>query len=154
MPGQKLSKPKNRYPVCQHVGIFVENLDKIRRFYVDRLGFTLERDYIADKKIVKQIFGINTFCRIQYLALNGFGIELFHFPQIRLSKRKAITSGTNHWNMVVTDKFSFCHALAKRKIKVIKVLKSNSTTFFIKDPEENLIEVKSYDDPGPIKKRY
>ncbi len=145
---------KKPLPVCQHVGIFVHDLEKVNRFYTRHLGFKIERDHVADRKITKQIFGINSSCRLQYLSLKGFGIELLYFQDTHLIKRRAKTSGTNHWTLLVEDKFEFCRNLKRKKIKVIEVDKSNSVTYFIKDPEENLIEIKNHEDSRSAKKRY
>jgi len=154
MTPAKNKKFKKQYPAGRHVGIFVNDIDKTSRFYIQRLGFKMDRDYVADQKIIKDIFGIHSSCRIRYLSLDDFGVELFYFPQVKLKPRNARTSGANHWTLLVRDKFSFCRGLKKKNVKVIEVIKSHTTTFFIEDPEANLIEVKSHEDPNHAQKRY
>ena len=132
-------------PACQHIALFVRNIKTMSRFYTQQLQFTLERDYVAERGQMKDIFGIDAPCRIQYLSLRGFGVELFQFRGTRLIERRARTAGLNHWTLLVEDKYLFCEKLRKKKISVIQIIKSHGHTFFIKDPEGNLIEVKSFE---------
>ena len=147
------SLARRRFP-CEHVGLFVTDIGKVSRFYIERLGFKIVRDYVADTKIIRRIFSISSPCRLQFLVLGDFGLELLYFTREKLAPRKKNASGINHWTLLVEDKFRFCRNLKKRGVKVIKAAKPSGTTFFIKDPERNLIEIKSYDDPGLTKKRY
>ena len=54
------------------------------------------------------------------------------------------TTGYNHWTLLVEDKGTFCQHLKEQGVEVIQVVKPHGYTFFIEDPERNLIEVKSY----------
>lgn len=144
---------KNGFP-CDHVGIFVRNVEKVSRFYTKHLGFKIIRDYIADRSIIKKIFSVDSPCRLQFLTSGNFGIELLYFTDSKLAKRSARTSGTNHWTVLVKDKAKFCKRLKKNKIPVIEIIKPTGTTFFIKDPENNLIEVRNYGYAAPSPKRY
>ena len=132
-------------PVCHHIGLFVNDIEKTTRFYVEELGFKLERDYAADQKMMQDIFSINSSCQIRYLTLRGFSIELFFFHRERLNPPRAKQPGLNHWTILVEDKDAFCAGLAKKGIKVITIPKPHGFTYFIKDPELNLIEVKSHE---------
>ena len=121
-------------------------MDRMKHFYTRRLGFKLERDFIADRKTMKEIFNINSPCRMQYLFLGDFKVELFRFLDVRIKKRDNRTAGLDHWTILVKDKVKFCNSLKKKNIQVIRITKPYGFTFFIKDPESNLIEVKSYND--------
>ena len=137
---RKLNK---RPALCHHVGIFVHDLKKMSDFYTRRLGFCFEREYQADEKIMKIIFGINAACLIRYYLRDGFRIELFYFLRQPLNRRTQKILGLNHWALVVDDRAGFCRDLKKKGAPVIKIVKpSGEFTLFTKDPESNLIEIR------------
>ena len=115
------------------------------RFYRTHLGFRLKRDYVAEDWMMKDIFGILSPCRIRYLEKSGFGIELFYFLNASCRRLTSRRIGYNHWTMLVADKYRFCAGIKKKKVRVIKIPKPHGFTFFIKDPEKNLIEIKSHE---------
>jgi len=94
--------------------------------------------------MMKKIFNINSKCHMRYLLLDDFCIELFDFLDRKLSQYRAQTSGYNHWALVVKNKKIFCDNLEKKKIKIIRIPKPHGITYFIEDPECNLIEVKEF----------
>src|SRR3989338_2597605 len=147
LPGNDQKVKKLRIP-CQHVGLSVHNLKKMNRFYTKELGFAALRDYVVDAKMTRFIFGIDAACRIQYLQKGDFGLELFYFYHTKLRKLRNKISGLNHWAFLVADKEDFCRRLAKKGIKVIRIPKPHGYTYFIKDPESNMLEVKSYELTG------
>ena len=132
---------KHNYP-CAHVALFVRDLNKMDRFYVKRLGFKVAKDYVTDANLIKSIFGFSSRCRIQFLTLGNFGVELLYFLDAQLKPYKIKTSGYNHWAIAVKNKESFCRKLKRKRVKVIKVPKEEHFVYFIQDPESNLIEVK------------
>ena len=131
-------------PVCQHIGLFVHDIEKITRFYKKKLGFSFVKEYVIDQKMMKKIFGIDSRSHMRYLDRDGLGMELFQLLDKKMKKRPKGTAGYDHWNIVVADKVKFCERLKKQGTRVIKIPKPHGTTYFIKDPEGNLIEVKSY----------
>ena len=140
----KKTKVKKAPFVCQHIALFVRDMEKVSAFYTHKLGFEFIKEYVAPKDMMKQIFGISSPCHIRYLELSGLGMELFFFHDKKIKKRSPATAGYDHWNIMVEDKTQFCEKLRKKRIKVIKVPKPHGFTYFIKDPEDNLIEVKSF----------
>ena len=141
-------------PACHHLGLFVHDLERMTRFYVQRLGFSLDRDYTVEKEMMQKIFALNSACRIRYLNLRGFGMELFCFYEIKLNRLQPKQPGLNHWTLLVEDKDKFCRDLEKKRIKIIKIPKPHGFTYFIRDPEGNLIEVKSHELKDNTKTRY
>ncbi len=131
--------------ICQHIGIFVHDLEKMSRFYTQELGFQIQKDNIFEAELMKEIFGLPSACRMRYLAYQDLGIELFQFQDIPLMEKNMRMPGYNHWTLLVEDKYQFCGQLEAKNVPVIKIAKSHGHTFFIKDPEDNLIEIKSFD---------
>ena len=130
-------------PVCQHVGIFVDNLERVGRFYSALLGFVQKKEMTLDAKTMQGLFGVRRRARVRYLERYGFGVELICFEKARVRARKKRTAGLDHWTLLVQDKDRFCVQLKKRKVPVIKVARPLGFVYFIKDPEGNLIEVKN-----------
>ncbi len=133
--------------VCQHIGIIVDDLKVVSAFYQSELGFKLIKDYEAPTEMMRDIFGVESEARIHYLELDHFGVELFKFKDAFLKNLNGQSLGYNHWTIFVEDKFIFCENLRKKDFVVIKIPKPHGFTFFIKDPENNLIEVKSFEEP-------
>ena len=106
------------FPVCQHIGIFVEDLDKITNFYTQYLGFVIEKESLVDASMMQEIFDISSVCRMRYLSLRGLGIELFCFTETQLNARSNKTAGYNHWTLLVEDKGTFCQRLKEQGVKV------------------------------------
>ena len=115
------------------------------RFYKTHLGFKLERDYRVDAKMMNDIFRIPSRCRIVFLTKDNFSIEFFYFLDARIKKADARRLGYNHWTMMVKDKDQFCVRLKKKGIRVIQIPKPHGFTYFLEDPEKNLIEIKSHE---------
>ncbi len=129
---------------CHHIGLFVSDLEKMTRFYVDKFGFALLRDSMIDAGPMKKIFGINADCLMRYLELKGLGLELFYVPQAKMKKRDLKNLGYHHWSFLVKDKDAFCRDLARQSVEVIQVPRPHGFTYFVRDPENNSIEIKSY----------
>jgi len=127
---------------CHHLGIFTAHPDRLKRFYIGKLGFKLDSEREIDKKIFRQIFGINTSCQLIRLNLDKVSLELFYPSQFRLKKYLKGTAGYNHWALNVYHKARFCSLAKKKGVRVIKVKRSGYYTYFIQDPDGNLIEIK------------
>ncbi|MFA5059488.1 MAG: VOC family protein [Candidatus Omnitrophota bacterium] len=139
---------------CHHIGLFVRDLKKMDRFYTRHLGFKLERSRMIDQKNIREIFGINSSCEMRYYALDDLRVEIFCFYDIKLRKYHPETQGYNHWTLLVDDKDKFCNRLRRKRIKVLKLIRPQGFTYFIKDPEDNLIEIKEYADTVPFQKKH
>lgn len=137
----RIKKRKDYRCPCGHVGIFVKDLKKVSRFYTAKLGFKLQKEFVAEKKMIKKLFGINDCALIRYLERDGFGIELIYFSG--LEARKKNTSGSHHWTILVNDKDRFCKNLRRKSVRVIAFQRPHDFVYFIEDPEKNLIEVKN-----------
>ncbi len=144
MPGINRKTSIPRFRRCHHIGLIVRDLKKMSTFYRHRFGFKLKQDFVADKTMMKKIFGINSSCRVQSLFLDEFLVELFYFQDVRMRKPPVQASGYHHFALVVDHKAAFCRSLEKKKIRVIRIKKPHGTTYFVRDPESNSIEIKEF----------
>lgn len=127
---------------CHHIGILTANPDRLKKFYINKLGFKFEGLREINRKIIRKIFNINADCKLTRLKLDNVYLELFSANGIKLSKRLFGTAGYNHWALNVSDKVQFCRRMLRNKVKAIKVERSNYYIYFIQDPDGNLIEIR------------
>jgi catechol 2,3-dioxygenase-like lactoylglutathione lyase family enzyme len=127
---------------CHHIGIFTNRPQALKKFYEAKLGFKLEAAMDIGGKIIKQIFGIAAACRLIRLRLQGIRLEIFSCPGRRFKKTGRGSLGYNHWALTVADKAAFCKLMVKKGVKVIKIDRGSRYTYFIQDPDKNLIEIR------------
>lgn len=127
-----------------HIGVFTNHPRRLLTFYEKQLGFKKEYKTLLPKSLVTQIFGVEHDCFLVKLLLDTTCIELFWLKGKKLKETNQLLIGINHFCITVSDKRVFCETLAKKhKIKIIKVHRDkNYYVYFIKDPDNNLIEVK------------
>ena len=92
----------------------------------------------------------NTACNIievsdnEYNLFMGLGTEVNDLAKTEsgnLDNKITPSQGYNHWGLGVADKESFVRDLESKGIPVLKLEGSGRFIYFVKDPEENLIEI-------------
>ena len=78
------------------------------------------------------------------LSCDETRVEIFWFSAGRHpASRLAKWAGYNHFSIEVENKQSFCEKLAKKSgVRIIRVERSGSRTYFLEDPDKNLIEIR------------
>lgn len=127
---------------CDHIGLFSRHPKKLINFYVEKLGFKVEKQDIVSKAIINSIFGIDLECRLTRLSLGRIKIEIFS-PSFSPKRTKfSKLEGINHWGFSTGDRRRFCQKLIKDKVKIITIERNSHKVYFIKDPQDNLIEIR------------
>ncbi len=126
---------------CHHFGILARNPEKLKDFYIKDLGFEEEETRLLPADLVNQIFGIPSPCTLTKLKFGSLVLEIFFLTERQTEKRAPVTSGYNHWGMGVEDKEQFVRDLKRKNIPLMEVERSGRVIYFVKDPEENLIEI-------------
>lgn len=126
---------------CHHFGIFARDPDKIKKFYVKRLGFEEGETRLLPAHLVDQIFRIPSPCYLTKLNRGSLVLEVFSLTDRQAQKRNSATVGYNHWGMGVEDKERFVHDLKQKGVPVMEIEHSGRMIYFVKDPEGNLIEI-------------
>ena len=127
-----------------HIALHTNNPERLTSFYTNKLGFKKEKESLAPKALMRKIFGFGSDCRLIMLSRGSTRLELISLARGRFKARSADKVGYGHWACVVKDKVRFCHAIEKKKVKVIKTTKNSRLICFIKDPDGNRIEVQDY----------
>ncbi len=120
----------------KHIGININTLEDIERFYAGLLGFKTEYKFMLDASLSERVFGINRGCEVYYLSNGTIEVELFY------SKEK-VQSGYAHICFETDDtgrltekarKAGFLHLYRERKEK--------EPLIFLKDLSGNIFEIK------------
>lgn len=122
-----------------HLAIPCANLDAAREFYVDRLGCRMARRY--DDRITLDFFGAQVVCHLDPERIDR---------EVRMYPR--------HFGLTFYDRAAFDQLLEKARAAGVEVWREpfqrfagkreEHTTFFLKDPSNNLLEFKHYPDPA------
>jgi catechol 2,3-dioxygenase-like lactoylglutathione lyase family enzyme len=128
---------------CHHIGLFSQNPKKLIPFYTEKMGFEQLGTKIISKEWMTQIFSIPTACKLIKLRFGSAILEIFAQqtgagePGYRISP----SEGYNHWALGVKDKEAFVRELEKKGVSLLKLEGIGRFIYFVKDPEENLIEI-------------
>lgn len=120
-----------------HLAIPCRDLDEAKRFYVDKLGIEAARTY--EDRVTFDFFGHQVVC---YLAPDKIDRESEIYPR--------------HFGITVHERSVFEGLVAQMKQAGLDFLKppfvrfggmpEEHVTFFLKDPSNNVIEFKHYND--------
>jgi catechol 2,3-dioxygenase-like lactoylglutathione lyase family enzyme len=126
---------------CHHFGILTKNVEKLKEFYVESLGFEEGETRLLPADLVDRIFGMPSPCYLTKLLRGSLVLEVFSLTDMDTQDRKPATVGYNHWGMGVEDKERFVKNLKEDGASVLEIEHSDRMIYFVKDPEGNLIEI-------------
>ena len=126
---------------CHHFGILARNPEKLKEFYIEKLGFEEGETRLLPADLVDQIFSIPSACYLIKLKRGSLVLELFSLTEMETEEKKSATSGYNHWGLGVENKERFVEDLKQLDVSVMEIQHSGRTIYFVKDPEGNLIEI-------------
>ena len=129
---------------CDHIGIFTQNMELMKEFYTEALGFSLGNESTLSHSIMDEIFGFGHECHFVKLHRNGFMVELFSPTSTELHVPSAGTVGLNHWGYCVADRASFVDALRQKGHTIIEIDRNGHSAYFVLDPDGNRIEIRDY----------
>lgn len=128
--------------MCDHIGIFTNNYDRLVNFYIGKLGFRKEKEGVLPKSIIEPIWGLASDCKFIRLVSGDVKIEIFDPITIDLREKIGDIIGYNHWGYEVEDREEFCRKLKRKKVNLIEVKRDNHMIYFVKDPDGNTIEIR------------
>jgi catechol 2,3-dioxygenase-like lactoylglutathione lyase family enzyme len=126
-----------------HIGLWVRDLTRSGCFYNQILGFEKRYDYQTPAELMKTVFGRAVNCQVEVLQRDGIRLELFQ-PDVPVSTAlpEPLPAAINHFGLKVDDKASFCRKAREKGADVIEVRRQDHSTFFLRDPDGLLIEIK------------
>jgi len=125
-----------------HVGIRVSDIGRSRRFYSETLGLTLLRTTEISLEISERLFGESIVARMDVFQVEGGVIELFYLVGASRVESSDPGLGINHFALEVDDRVQFCEHAERRGVPVLRLKRDGHFVYFIKDPDEVLIEIR------------
>jgi catechol 2,3-dioxygenase-like lactoylglutathione lyase family enzyme len=130
----------------RHVGIVVNDLDKMIWFYQDLIGLEIIYDKIEDGRFLNHILNSdNKSPRIIKLGQdNKTIVELLYFGDCKINEKNLFDNGYTHFALTIEDSNSLYDKFIKNDLSVINtpIISDEKTVkvFFGVDPENNIIE--------------
>ena len=130
----------------RHVGIVVNDLDKMIWFYQDLIGLEIIYDKIEEGGFLNHILNSdNKSPRIIKLGQdNKTIVELLYFGDCKINEKNLFDNGYTHFALTIEDSNSLYDKFIKNDLSVINtpIISDEKTVkvFFGVDPENNIIE--------------
>lgn len=121
--------------MLKHIALEISEKD-IRDFYIDILGGEIVNQFVLNKEIAKEIFNIHEAVKVYRFSLKNLEFELF--------VHKYFNRNTLSHTCIEMEDASNIFKRAYKKNYWVHLRKSGSNnTYFIKDNNGNLFELKS-----------
>lgn len=135
--------PKEETSKIDHIALFTTHPTRMINFYINKLKFKKEHQAVLDKGTVYSIFKIKKNCNMVKLKTGEVTLEIFWFKADKLKPRRKSIGGYNHFGLAFKDREKFLGEFRKeRGVKVIEIKRKDRYTYFINDPDRNLIEIR------------
>ena len=131
----------------RHVGIVVNDLNKMIWFYQDLIGLKIIYDKIEEGRFLNHILNSNNKSpRIIKLGQNNKTIvELLYFEGCEINKKNLFNNGYTHFALTIDDGNYLYDKFIENGLSVINTptISDEKTVkvFFGMDPENNIIEL-------------
>jgi catechol 2,3-dioxygenase-like lactoylglutathione lyase family enzyme len=131
--------------VFNHVGQCVSDLERSKRFYVELLGFTPEREIQPPDELSAKLLGLTPPLGMtaSYLRRDGLVLELLHFADATLVERPPRVMnelGLTHISVSVDDVDALLERVTAYGGEVLTGTNIGNGVF-IRDPDGQLLEV-------------
>jgi lactoylglutathione lyase len=128
-----------------HVGQCVSDLERSKRFYVELLGFALEREIHPPDESSAQLLGLTAPLGMtaSYLRRDGLVLELLAFADAPILERPARVMnelGLTHISVSVEDRSGLLQRVAEYGGEVLETTDIGHGCF-IRDPDGQLVEI-------------
>jgi catechol 2,3-dioxygenase-like lactoylglutathione lyase family enzyme len=141
-----------------HVGQCVTDLDRAKRFYIELLGFTLEREIQPADELSAQLMGLAPPLGLtaSYLVRDGLVLELLHYGarrSLEFRPRTMDEPGLTHISLSVEDVDGVLARIPDFGGEVLAATNIGHGVF-VRDPDGQLVELlpmtyrKALDDAG------
>lgn len=130
--------------VVNHVGHCVTDLDRSTRFYVDVLGFEVERELSIDEDAAAALLAVEppVGLRVRYLRSDRFVLELLHFDRSGNppgARRVFNEPGLTHLSLCAEDVAAVVERAEKFGGSVITAMLPMAA--MIRDPDGQILEI-------------
>lgn len=119
----------------EHIALSITDPEDITNFYQDILGMEKVKDFIVNKSLANDIFGINKNTNVICLKNELVFFEIFIIDRLQIDN-------FNHICLAVDDRKSVFEKAKQKGYTCIYNQKENSELFFIKDKSGYIFELK------------
>jgi catechol-2,3-dioxygenase len=131
----------------RHVGLVVEDVDKVLSFYRDRLGFEVYWDRVEQGAFVETILGMPS-VRVRTIKMrsgSGCILELLRYEARIPSEKRISQAGYTHMALTVADLGSLYASLKEKKVEFLSAPQvspdGKAKVVFCRDVEGNFLEL-------------
>jgi len=119
----------------EHIALTITDHKEIKQFYQDILGFAEIRNFILQKDLAGELFGIGKDSRVFHLQKDDLLLELFLMPQW-------FEHAYNHICISVPAREAIVNKAIRDGYACIRVRRQHSDMIFLKDKSGNVFEMK------------
>lgn len=119
----------------EHIALSITDPEDITNFYQDILGMDKVKDFVLDKSLAYDIFGINKDTNVFLLHKEQVFLEIFVINRLQIKS-------FNHTCLAFDDRKSVFENAKQMGYTCIYKQKESSELFFIKDKSGNVFELK------------
>lgn len=121
--------------MLKHIALEISEKD-IRDFYIDILGGEIVNQFVLNKEVTKEIFNIHQAVRVYCLSLKNIEFELFVHEYLNRNTLR-------HTCIEIEDASNIFNLAYKKNYWAHMRKSGKKNTYFIKDKNGNLFELKS-----------
>ena len=134
----------------RHVGIVVNDLDRVKDFWINSLGFKLHIEALEESPYIDELLAINdpALTTVKLIDAQGFIIELLKFENYQVEKSWSgdlKTTGLTHIALTVDNLTELITKLEKQNYFALSEVKVSPNkkvrVVFVKGPESTLLEL-------------
>lgn len=123
----------------EHVALTIRSPEEIGNFYKELLGAREIKNFVLEKDIAREIFGIDRETSVFQLQKDNLLLELFVMPE-------SFDHGFNHLCISVKNRVALVEKAAENAYECIRIRRKGSLLIFIKDKSGNIFEIWESDD--------
>ncbi len=120
-----------------HCAVINKNEEKMLHFYRDILGFAVDGEFMVPAPLAEELFGYDKEFKVTVFKKEEMVLEVFLITDIDIRPHPF-----NHFCLNVEDLYDFLGVLKRAGVDIIVGHRKDRIVHFIKDPVENLIELK------------
>lgn len=138
-----------------HLGIVIQNPDEMIKFWVDTLGFRLESDFYFENEFLDTVQDLGEKVKLRIIRIldkNDFLVEFLVYlshPAPVQSDNMLCNCGIRHVAFTVENVDAYYEKVILGGYEVLSAPQHSkdlrSKLFFMKDPEDNLVELVEKD---------
>ena len=127
--------------MINHIALFVRDFEPMLKFYEEVLGFKRHHSFSVDPKNIQELFGIESSADAQVLEAGNIRIEFIKLSVLPEPANPKSIYGFHHIAIKVENPEVIIGRAKKHGSQITQTFHKDHMVYFLKDPEENSIEI-------------